>query len=415
IKYDSEEALALVDRAMETICRAAYQTSIDLAREKGAFPLFEWDGYARSRFVQNLPEDLREQIERFGLRNSTVLTVPPVGTGSIVAQSSSGVEPIFQTSYKRRVKQDDGETFSEYTVYHPLIEELFGDDEELPDHMVTAHDIDPYFRVRMQGTIQRWVDSAISSTVNLPTDVSIETVADIYITAYRTGLKGITVYREGSREGVLVSNKKETPAKAEPVADPAGEPASASSRPRLKPRPRPAITHGSTEKIRTGDGSLFVTINEDGHGLAEVFASLGKAGGSAAAQSEAMCRLISLCLRSGIDPWTIVDQLKGISGPNPVWDDGELILSPPDAIGRALERYLERRGHTLDGTVEGEQAGSGGAATADAVIRAAAESEAFDGPGAMPARPMASCPDCGSPVVSENACLTCKHCGWSRC
>ncbi|MDX1660330.1 MAG: adenosylcobalamin-dependent ribonucleoside-diphosphate reductase [Gemmatimonadota bacterium] len=410
VEYDTEEALEAVDRMMETICRAAYQTSIDLAREKGAFPLYDWEGVKQSKFVQNLPEDIRDQIERFGLRNSTVLTVPPVGTGSIVAQCSSGVEPIFQTSYKRRVKQDDGETFTEYTVYHPLIKELFGDDEELPEWVVTAHDIDPYFRVRMQGTIQRWVDSAISSTVNLPTDVSVETVADIYITAYKAGLKGITVYREGSREGVLVTNEKKAPRKADVPAQVSGEPA---PRQRLKPRPRPTITQGSTEKIRTGDGSLFVTVNEDERGLAEVFASLGKAGGSAAAQSEAMCRLISLCLRSGLDPWAIVDQLKGISGPNPVWDNGELILSPPDAIGRALERYLERRGYDENG--EGAPEAKSGSATADAVIKAAAESEEFQGPGAMPARPMASCPDCGSPVVNENACLTCKHCGWSKC
>jgi ribonucleoside-diphosphate reductase alpha chain len=162
-----------------------------------------------------------------------------------------------------------------------------------------------------------------------------------------------------------------------------------------------------TEKIRTGDGSLFVTVNEDAQGLCEVFASLGKAGGSAAAQSEAMCRLISLALRSGLDPHTIVHQLKGIGGPNPVWDNGELILSAPDAIGRALERYLERRG-LANGNGNGH-------VTADAVVKAAAESEEFQGPGAMPARPMSSCPDCGSPVTHENACLTCKHCGWSKC
>jgi ribonucleoside-diphosphate reductase alpha chain len=178
---------------------------------------------------------------------------------------------------------------------------------------------------------------------------------------------------------------------------------------RLKPRPRPAITRGVTERIRTGDGSLFITINEDEAGMCEVFASLGKAGGAAAAQSEAMCRLISLALRSGLDPRAVVDQLKGISGPNPVWDNGELILSAPDAIGRAVERYLERRGDVEAAVAEP------GNATADAVVRAAARSEEFQGPGAMPARPMSSCPDCGSPVVSENACLLCRHCGWSKC
>jgi ribonucleoside-diphosphate reductase alpha chain len=171
-----------------------------------------------------------------------------------------------------------------------------------------------------------------------------------------------------------------------------------------------------TERIRTGDGSLFITINEDEAGMCEVFASLGKAGGAAAAQSEAMCRLISLALRSGLDPRAIVDQLKGISGPNPVWDNGELILSAPDAIGRAVERYLERRGDFESGAPgtngHGREPGS---ATADVVVRAAEKSEEFQGPGAMPARPMSSCPDCGSPVASENGCLLCKHCGWSRC
>jgi ribonucleoside-diphosphate reductase alpha chain len=421
VKYDTDEALAAVDRMMETICRAAYQTSIDLAREKGSYPLFSWDGVSQSKFVQGLPDDLREQIKQFGMRNSTVLTVPPVGTGSIVAQSSSGVEPIFCTSYKRRVKQEDGETFTEYTVYHPLIQELWGGDEVLPEYVVTAHDIDPYFRVRMQGVIQRWIDSSISSTVNLPTDVSVETVADIYVTAYQAGLKGITVYREGSREGVLVTGKESGMKAAEVSTAGAvvGSPSGNGSRPRrLKPRPRPAITRGVTERIRTGDGSLFITINEDELGVCEVFASLGKAGGAAAAQSEAMCRLISLALRSGLDPRAIVDQLKGISGPNPVWDNGELILSAPDAIGRAVERYLERRGDFEPSLAESTMNGrvhEGGGATAEAVVKAAARSEEFQGPGAMAARPMSSCPDCGSPVVSENACLLCKHCGWSKC
>ncbi|HUP00882.1 MAG TPA: hypothetical protein VM737_05095, partial [Gemmatimonadota bacterium] len=437
IQYDTEKALETVDRIMETICRAGYQTSIDLAREKGAFPLYSWDGVSQSKFIQNLPVDLREQIEQFGMRNSTVLTVPPVGTGSIVAQSSSGVEPIFCTSYKRRVKQEDGESFTEYKVYHPLIQDLWGDDEELPDHVRTAHDIDPYFRVRMQGVIQRWVDSSISSTVNLPADVSLETVADIYITAYKAGLKGITVYREGSREGILVTDKASAPkselaaegtdskAAATSGADDAGDDQASAGResgqvapagPPLKPRPRPAITSGVTERIRTGDGNLYITVNEDEAGLCEVFASLGKAGGSAAAHSEAMCRLISLCLRSGIDPDALVRELKGISGPNPVWDNGELILSAPDAIGRALERTLERNGR---GSGRGTRGGNGtrtnGAAPAEALVKAAAESERLQGPGAMAARPMSSCPDCGSPVTHENACLICRHCGWSRC
>ncbi len=152
-----------------------------------------------------------------------MITVPPVGTGSIVAQTSSGIEPIFCTSYRRRVKNHDGETFSEYKVYHPLIKKMFGDDEKLPDYVVTAHQIDPYFRVKMQGVIQKYVDSSISSTVNLAEDVSVETVADIYMTAYKAGLKGITVYREGSREGILqteeYAKKQEAAGKSPKHAD----------------------------------------------------------------------------------------------------------------------------------------------------------------------------------------------------
>jgi ribonucleoside-diphosphate reductase alpha chain len=187
----------------ELIRDESYRTSIALAREKGPFPLFQWDGFSQSKFVQSLPADLKEEIRTYGIRNSTVLTVPPVGTGSIVAQTSSGIEPVFCTSYRRRVKNHDGETFSEYKVFHPLVKKLFGDDVNLPEYVVTAHDIDPYFRVKMQGVIQKYVDSSISSTVNLAEDVSVETVGDIYLTAYKAGLKGITVYREGSREGIL--------------------------------------------------------------------------------------------------------------------------------------------------------------------------------------------------------------------
>ncbi len=293
IKYDSDAALEVADKMMRVIRDEAYKTSVEIAKEKGAFPLFDWEGYSQSKFVQALPQEIRDSIKEHGIRNSTVITVPPVGTGSIVAQTSSGIEPIFCTSYRRRVKNHDGDTFSEYKVYHPLVKQLFGDDEKLPDYVETAHQIDPYFRVKMQGVIQKYVDSSISSTVNLAEDVSVETVADIYMTAYRAGLKGITVYREGSREGILqteeFAKKKE-----------AGKTAAAEEKAKIKgPRQRPAVTFGVTERVKTGEGYLYVTINEDETGLCEVFTTIGKAGGNAAAQSEAISRLISLALRSG--------------------------------------------------------------------------------------------------------------------
>ncbi|MBT7859634.1 MAG: adenosylcobalamin-dependent ribonucleoside-diphosphate reductase [Gemmatimonadetes bacterium] len=401
LRYDSDEALDAVEKMMQTICYYAYETSIDLAQEKGPFSLFDWEGLSKSKFIQGLPKSIQNRIRKNGLRNSTLITVPPVGTGSIVAQTSSGVEPIFCTSYKRRVKQADGESFREYKVYHPLVKQLFGGDENLPDHVRTSHDIDPFFRVRMQGVIQRYTDSSISSTINLPEDTTEETVADIYISAYKEGLKGVTVYREGSREGILQTDddaKKNEEAEAEKVA--------AAGR---HMRPRPSVTSGVTERINTGEGKIYVTINEDEHGLCEVFSTIGKAGGNAAAQSEAISRLMSLALRSGIDPQEIVDMLKGISGPSPVWEAGELILSTPDAIGRALERYLQRRtgGQLLAAVLpEGEALADGEAVAVDSGAGATRSGGT---------KVMVTCPECGSTVAHEGSCLTCKHCGWSKC
>ena len=394
IRYDSEEALEVTDRIMRIIRDESYRTSVELAKEKGPFPLFDWEGYSKSKFVQNLPRDIQEAIREHGIRNSTVLTVPPVGTGSIVAQTSSGIEPIFCTSYRRRVKNHDGETFSEYKVYHPLVKKLFGDDEQLPDHVVTAHQIDPYFRVRMQGVIQRFVDSSISSTVNLPEDVSVDTVADIYMTAYKSGLKGITVYREGSREGILQTEdyaKKQTTDKG------------TQENKRIKgPRQRPTVTFGVTERVKTGEGYLYVTINEDEDGLCEVFTTIGKAGGNAAAQSEAISRLISLSLRSGIEPREIVKQLKGISGPSPVWDgQGGQILSTPDAIGKVLERYIENR------NAYRAQRGLPEIAPAQTQPKPPSSSET--------PRSFTTCPECGSNVEHVSGCVVCYNCGWSKC
>jgi ribonucleoside-diphosphate reductase alpha chain len=399
IRYDSEEALEETEKIMQVIRDEAYRTSVAIAAEKGSFPLFNWDGYSRSKFVQQLPKDIRDSIQKNGIRNSTVLTVPPVGTGSIVAQTSSGIEPIFCTSYRRRVKNHDGETFSEYKVFHPLIKKLFTDDENLPEYVRTAHDIDPYFRVRMQGVIQKYVDSSISSTVNLPETVTVDTVADIYLTAYKAGLKGITVYREGSREGIL---QTEEFAKKQETGKPAAKPHGLAK----GPRHRPQRTFGITERMRTGEGNLYVTINEDENGLCEVFTTIGKAGGNAAAQSEAISRLISLALRSGIESREVVKQLKGISGPTPVWDgNGSQILSTPDAIGKVLERYIEDREHLRhykEVPANEEPSATITATTAKKAPQGAVKSQT-------------ACPECGTNVEHVSGCVVCYNCGWSKC
>ena len=395
IKYDSEDALQTIDQVMKIFCDTAYETSSELAKEKGSFPHFDWSGYRKSKFVKNLPKSLRDKIKDDGIRNSTVLTVPPTGSGAIVARVTSGIEPIFATSYKRRVKKNDGfgREFDEYKVYHPIIEKLFGDDENLPNYVVTAHDIDPYFRVKMQGVIQKYIDSSISSTVNLKQDITKETVADIYLTAYKANLKGITVYREGSREGILITEDQKEDKTSQSTT------ATSDTSDDKRPRIRPNETAGITRRMRTGEGTLYITINHDENGLCEVFTTIGKAGGNAAAQSEAISRLISLALRSGLDPYSIVRQLKGISGPNPTWEDGRLVLSTPDAIGKALDDYLKEKNN---GTVD--------TSLADDKVRitmAPQETsfECVEGQGRN---------DCQN-VVNEGGCLTCRECGWSKC
>ena len=332
IKYDSDEALETIGKIMEIHRDTAYETSVDLAKEKGQFPNFDWDGYSQSLFVQDLPKKLQTKIKNNGIRNCTLTTVAPTGSGAIVARVTSGVEPIFATSYQRKVKKNDslGKEFDTFTVYHPVVQEMFGTDENLPEYVVTAHNVDPYFRVKMQGVVQKYIDSSISSTVNLAEETTVDTVADIYMTAYKADLKGITVYREGSREGILITDDKSSENKEESTQDTEMKTA----------RNRPSITEGKTRRMRTGDGTLYVTVNEDENGLCEVFTAIGKAGGTVAAQTEAISRLISLALRSGVDPNSIINQLKGISGPNPTWEDGQLILSTPDAIGRALETFV---------------------------------------------------------------------------
>ena len=398
IKYDSEDALQTIDQIMQIFRDTTYETSTELAIEKGQYPHFDWVGYSKSKFVKNLPKTLQNKIKKNGIRNCTLTTVAPTGSGAIVARVTSGVEPIFATSYKRRVKENDGygKSFKEYKVFHPIIGKLFGSDDNLPDHVVTAHHIDPYFRVRMQGIIQQYIDSSISSTVNLPEEITVETVADIYMTAYEAGLKGITVYREGSREGILVSDQKD-----ETLTTAAMAVEGATTLVEKSPRVRPSQTAGVTRRIRTGEGTLYITINEDKNGLCEVFTTIGKAGGNAAAQSEAISRLISLSLRSGLDPHAIVRQLKGISGPNPTWEDGRLILSTPDAIGKALDDYLME---------QDKKTSKNQTVSSSEKPRITLAQEHQDDEGIM------ICTKCHNhSVIHEGGCLTCRECGWSKC
>jgi len=407
IPYNSDDAITLGREVMEFIRKEARRMSDELAVERGPFP--NWEG----------------SIFDHPTRNATVTTIAPTGTISMIADTSGGVEPNFALVYVKRVMDDDrllyiNHWFEEAAIgggfySRELMEKLAAgahlpDLTEMPEEarrvFVTAHEITPEWHVRMQAAFQEFCENAVSKTINFPNSASVDDVKRAYLMAWRLKCKGITIYRDGSRGTQVMNVGSSLASRGEGEAEIAAAPAPVVHY--LKPRVRPPITHGYTESIRTGEGTLFVTINEDEHGLCEVFASIGKSGGNAASQSEAIGRLISLALRAGVDPHEIVSQLKGISGPNPIWQEGELIRSTPDAIGRAIERYLERRDKkqaelplpempqrpTETPTLQSEQP----------QITFANGFEVKE-----------ICPDCQSPVVYEEGCLVCRHCGYSKC
>jgi ribonucleoside-diphosphate reductase alpha chain len=373
LKYDEDSTIGFVDHLFERIKNVIYDYSTELAKEKGSFPAFDAEKHLAQPFVTRLDEKVKEKIRTQGIRNAAVTTIPPVGSGSILAGTSSGVEPVFALAYTRRSKSlSEGE----FKVFHPLVKQYMSatgamDEEQLPNYFVTAHQIKPEMRVRMQATIQKHIDTAISSTVNLPEEITPEDVEKIYLLAWRMGCKGITVYREGSREGILETEK---------VAKKAELPKVTFERPRLM--------EGRTVKLRLPQGGLYLTANLVNGELKEVFVTLGKSGGDEKADAEALGRLISLYLQHGGDVKSVISTLKGIKGKYVSWDEGTQLQSIPDAIGKALELL------TLNHVVK--------------------ESE-FPGEG-KPGSTGGTCPDCHeNTLIFENGCYHCNNCGYSKC
>jgi len=406
LPYNSEEGLALARRVMQFVQERGHAASAALARERGAFP-----NYQRSVFAKTGEK----------LRNATVTTIAPTGTLSIIAGCSSGVEPLFAVVFTRRIL--DGQQLLEIhprfeQVAHQrgfyskwLIEEIgrhksLADIEEIPSDVrrvfVTAYDIDPDWHIRMQAQFQRFTDNAVSKTVNFREEATPEGIREVYMLAYQLGCKGVTVYRDGSRDAQVLttgtSGKASGPAKPAPSA-PAVAPMT------ISPRDRPTLTKGTTEKVGTGCGKLFITINEDEHGLCEVFTTMGKSGGCTASQSEAIARMISTALRSGIDPKTVAEQLKGIRCPMPSWDRGLVTLSCADAIGKSIERYLSIAGKNGDTHKSYEFSHSGPAVPTLPQPRNGVASAGYN----------PECPECGTMLELAEGCVVCRSCGYSRC
>jgi ribonucleoside-diphosphate reductase alpha chain len=346
------------------------------------------------------------------LRNATTTTIAPTGTISILADSSSGIEPLFALSYVRNV-MDNNKLIEVNPAFEEAVKKLgSGIDinsimekvasngtvqniDELPDSIknvfVTAHDIQPEWHIKTQAAFQRYIDNAVSKTVNFSHTASIDDISKVYNMAYELECKGVTVYRDGSRDNqVLQINSQSKEIKT-----------FEQQREILRtvaPRPRHEVTWGATRKMNTGCGSLYVTINEDEYGIFEVFAAMGKGGGCAASQTEGIGRLISLALRAGIDKEQIVKQLRGVRCPNQSWEKGGRIYSCSDAIAKAIERYAGIENVKNENTITdaaqfiAETNGKGG----DSLVTGV-------------------CPDCHAPLEFESGCSVCRACGFSRC
>ncbi len=424
LKYDTDEAIAFVDRLFEQIKNVVYDESVNLALEKGTFPAYDPLQHFQSPFMRTLAPAVLDRIQAHGLRNVALLTVPPVGSGAALAGVTSGIEPIFDRSYIRRSESLSQEFFK---VYHPLVREYmsrFGieREEELPPSFVTAHQIEPDMRVKMQATIQKHIDHSISSTVNLPRDVPVEEVERIYFLAWKLGAKGITVYREGSREGILLTEEqaKASGVTAAPAVTPPAEPV------RPSPRPRPKVTSGRTERIETPRGRIYVVVNEDEMGVCEVFVH------SFDVEAEAVGRLTSLSLRAGVDPREVIEQLWRVQSKEVALDrssDGTVVrvTTIAQAVALGLGRALYGDGFRPDKEFPRADA------LPDPFTRTRQERLSFEHPSAvsLPERngdqsdPIAGagfpmefvgiCPDCGSTLIHENGCATCRSCGYAKC
>ena len=404
ICYDSEEALQLGEEVMRRIQEETYQASIELAEKRGPFP--SWEGSAYSQPGPNGRPILR-------MRNSAPVTIAPTGTISIIAGASSGIEPLFALSYVRNVMDHtrlvEGNPYFEAVARREgfysaeLMEQLAekGSLEELdiPQWVKsvfrTSHDITPDWHVRMQAAFQRHTDNSVSKTINFPHSATVADVAQSYLLAYETGCKGITVYRDGSKSEQVLSTGETGRETAQELA-----PATRTI------RERPRQIQGITERVRTGHGNMYITINfDENQEPFEVFGTLGKAGGCDSAQLEAISRLVSLALRSGISPEEVIAQLKGITC-CPAWDDGTLVRSSPDAVALALERHLNADPDARP------------LAAADAMqLSFIADPHQTNGNGnasngGYQAR---KCPDCNGTLHYLEGCVMCVSCGWNKC
>ncbi len=392
VPYNSQQAVSTAEEVMGFIQKEARKVSAFLAEKRGPYPAFE-NG-----------SDNGKKAEK--MRNATVTTIAPTGTISMIAGCSSGIEPLFAIAYEknvlddkrlmyvhsefREVAQNEGfysEEFMKMVAQSGSLNDIYGIPKRIRDIFVTSHDISPKWHVQIQAAFQKYTDNSVSKTVNFPNAATPADVEEVYRLAYELGCKGVTVYRDGSRNKQVITSGKNAAGSAVTT----GEIAVAGA---ITPRARPSVTQGRTYKTKTGCGKLSVNVNTDEYGLCEVFTQMGKSGGCAASNSEAVARLISLALRSGIEPRQIVEQLRGIRCPIPIWHEGEMVLSCADAIARLMDKAIK------DFKVENSASDTSGFT--------------YDTPSPL-VTGNPQCPECSSVMEQEGGCSVCRTCGYSKC
>jgi len=406
MRYGSDEAAEQTERWMHRIARAAYLASVELAKEKGAFPLFDADAFLASGTMQAMDEDVRAAVAEHGIRNALLTSVAPTGTISLYAGNvSSGIEPVFAYSYTRKVLQKDGsrteEEVEDYAVQ--MWREKFGD-ADLPDYFVNAQMLEPEDHVRMQAAAQKWVDSSISKTINVPEDIGFEAFKNVYMQAYETGCKGCTTYRPNDVTGSVLSVSEkadklpgETPVNDGGLPEEGGDVVYMS-----EPLDRPAELDGATYKLKWPDSNhaIYVTVNDillNGHRRPfEVF--INSKNMEHFAWTVALTRMISAVFRRGGDVSFVVEELKAVFDPRGgAWMNGKYIPSILAAIGGVLERHMIQIGF-----LEGEGLGLKADPTAEVVN--------------LPGRRGPACPACGQyDMRMVEGCMTCVNCGHSKC
>ncbi|HIF09463.1 MAG TPA: adenosylcobalamin-dependent ribonucleoside-diphosphate reductase [Sneathiellales bacterium] len=422
VRYGAANGLRLTETWMAAIERAAYLASVDLAREKGTFPLYDQDYFMSGERIGKLDSTVRHAIAKYGVRNALLTSIAPTGTISLFANNvSSGLEPVFSFSYTRKVLMPDGthreERVSSYA--HQLYCRLFGEDAPLPDYFVTSLTLSPNDHVAMQSVVQKYVDSSISKTINCPSEISFDDFKDIYLTAFNSGCKGCTTYRPNEITGsvleagdgsVVTEEKQETLPLDEPPARPEDVFDAGNVIAMTLPLDRPGVLEGNTYKVRwpESDHAIYITVNDvlqDGR-LRPFEVFINSKNMEHYAWTVALTRMISAVFRRGGDISFVVEELKAVFDPRGgCWMNGKYVPSLLAAIGSVIEQHLIAigfiAGSEQENVTEPKQMMSAGGVNR--------QEEGTD-------RRLQSCPRCGAPsLVRQEGCDTCLSCGHSKC